>query len=347
MKSLSYTLPMKISTLALALFFLAANSQAQLLVANQKEHTAQLIDLATRQPVFTAGIDINGHEIAASPDGRFAYVPIYSNVGVGHPGTDGSTIHVIDLSTGRDVRIIDLGKPVRPHCIKFGPDGLLYVSAELDRAIYVLDPAKEKVIAKIPTGADQSHMFVISPDGTRAYTANVKPGSVSVLDLKNRSLIKVIPVAEEIQRISISPDGRHVYTHDQTKPRIAVIDTTTNEIEKWIDVPATVYSSAISADGKLLIGTSGKGQLFVVDLTIGKVSRVFAIAPGSGEVLLVATGVFEAGPNVGYAGTVYVSCAKAGVVEVLDTNKMELQEPIRLTPGADGLAWRSTPPRKI
>jgi YVTN family beta-propeller protein len=328
---------MKTTILTLAFFF-ATSAQAQLLVANQKEHTAQLVDLATRQPVFTVGVDINGHEIIASPDGRFAYVPIYSNVGVGHPGTDGATIHVIDLLLGRTTSIINLGKPVRPHCIKFGPDGLLYVSAELDRAIYVLDPAQAKVIAQIPTGADQSHMFVISPDGTRAYTANVKPGSVSVVDLKNRSLIKVIPVSEEVQRISISPDGRYVYTHDQTKPRIAVIDTGKNEIEKWLDVPATVYSSAITPDGKLLIGTSGQGQLFVVDLTTGKLAHNLAIPPGLGEVLIVVEGTLISGPNIMHMGKAYVSSAKSGVIEVLNLSTMELQEPIRLTPGADGLA---------
>jgi YVTN family beta-propeller protein len=337
---------MKVAILALALSFLAANSQAQLLVANQKDHTAQLIDLTTKKPIFTVGVDINGHEIVVSPDGRLAYVPVYGNSGVGRPGTDGATIHVIDLVAGRTTSIIDLGKPVRPHCAKFGPDGLLYVSAELAQAIYVIDPAQGKVIAQIPTGAEESHMFVISPDGTRIYTSNVQPGGVSVLDVKNRSLIKVIPVAEVIQRISISRDGRYVYTHDQTKPRIAAIDTSKNEIEKWLDVPATVYSSAIAPDGKLLVGTSGQGQLFVVDLTTGKVSRIFAVAPGSGEVLLVATGVSGAGSNVGYTGTVFVSCPKAGEVEVLNMGKMELEEAIHLTPGADGLAWAPWPAPK-
>jgi YVTN family beta-propeller protein len=333
---------MKTTILTLGFFF-ATSAQAQLLVANQKEHTAQLIDLKTRQPVFTVGVDINGHEIIASPDGRFAYVPIYSNVGVGHPGTDGATIQVIDLLVGRTTNIINLGKPVRPHCIKFGPDGLLYVSAELDHALYVLDPAQAKVIAQIPTGADQSHMFVISPDGARAYTANVKPGSVSVLDLKNRSLIKVIPVADEVQRISISPDGRYVYTHDQTKPRIAVIDTSKNEIEKWLEVPATVYSSAITADGKLLIGTSGQGQLFVVGLATGTLSNTIAIRPGLGEILIVVGGTSKGSAIILNLGKAYVSSAKSGVVEVLNLVTMELEEPIRLTPGADGLAWCPVP----
>ena len=74
-----------------------------LFVANQFEHTALLIDLSNRKTIFTAGVDINGHEVAISPDRKFGYVPIYGNSGVGKPGTDGSTIEVVDLQTGRTI----------------------------------------------------------------------------------------------------------------------------------------------------------------------------------------------------------------------------------------------------
>ena len=75
-------------------------------------------------------------------------------------------------------------------------------SAELAQAIYVIDVTAKKIVGEVPTGAVESHMFVISPDGRRAYTSNVHAGSVSVLDLEKRSLITVIPVAKIVQRIS-------------------------------------------------------------------------------------------------------------------------------------------------
>src|SRR4029077_3414049 len=153
-----------------------------------------------------------------------------------------------------------------PHCAKFGPDGMLYVSAELADAIYVVDAATGKLLGEVPTGAAESHMFVLSPDGHRAYTSNVGPGSVSVLDLQKRSLITVIPIAKKVQRISISTDGRFVFTHDQDAPRIAVIDTVSNKLARWIDLPATVYSSTATSDGKLLLANAPSGKLFVIDL---------------------------------------------------------------------------------
>jgi DNA-binding beta-propeller fold protein YncE len=81
-----------------------------LFVANQMEHTVLLVDPSSKQVLATVGVDINGHEVAVSPDGRFGYVPIYGNTWVGKPGSNGSTIHVVDLRRGRTVAVIDLGK---------------------------------------------------------------------------------------------------------------------------------------------------------------------------------------------------------------------------------------------
>jgi DNA-binding beta-propeller fold protein YncE len=299
-----------------------------LFVANQKDHTALVLDADSRQVIGKAGVDINGHEVAVSPNHRLGYVPIYGDSGVGRPGTDGSTIHVIDLHTARTVKIIDLGKPVRPHCAKFGPDGLLYVSAELATAIYAVDPKTDKVVGEIPTGATESHMFVISPDGHRAYTSNVGPGSVSVLDLQKRTLITVIPVSETVQRISISADGRFVYTQDQKAPRIAVIDTATNKIARWITLPATVYSSTPTPDGKLLLANAPSGKLFVVDLSSEKVVGTYSIPEAIGEIAVDASSEHA-----------YVSCPQKGTIEVLDIRGGKLEAPAILTPGVDGLVW--------
>jgi YVTN family beta-propeller protein len=307
----------------------ASNDPAGFLfIANQGDHTALVVSVDSRQVVSKAGVDINGHEVAVAPNHRFGYVPIYGNSGVGRPGTDGSTIVVVDLRAGRAVKLIDLGKPVRPHCAKFAPDGLLYVSAELSNALYIIDPNLGKLVAEVPTGAPESHMFVLSPDGHRAYTANVGSGSVSVLDLQKRSLITVIPVAKRVQRISISTDGRHVYTHDQDSPRIAVIDTASNKLARWIDLPAIVYSSTPTPDGKLLLANAPTGKLFVIDLSSEKVTSAYDIPQAIGEIAVDAN-----------SQRAFVSCPQKGTIEILDIRRGKLESPIVLTQGVDGLEW--------
>jgi YVTN family beta-propeller protein len=302
--------------------------QGLLFVANQFEHTTLLIDLSTRKTIFTAGVDINGHEVTISPDGRFGYVPVYGNSGVGKPGTDGSTIQVVDLQAGRTTDIIDLPKAVRPHSAKFAPDGLLYVTAELANALYVVDVRTHKVVAEIPTGKPEAHMLAISSDGKRAYTANVSSGSISVLDLQNRSLVKVIPVADKIQRLSLSPDGHHLYTHDQDKPRIAVIDASSNVVSGWIGLPTTVYSSAVTPDGRRLIANSASGKLLIVDLATQEVSQYYDIPPAVGAIAISADGSYA-----------YITCPQAGTIEVINLRDNVVEKPIILTKGVDGIAW--------
>ncbi len=299
-----------------------------LVVANQKEHTVLVVDPDERRELAKVVVGVNGHEVMASKDARFAYVPIYGNSGVGRPGTDGSTIDVVDLQERKLTATIDLGKPLRPHRAEWGPDGLLYVTAELANAVDVVDPKTRKVVAEIPTGQKESHMLVISPDGRRGYTANVGAGSVSVLDLTKRGLITTISVAKVVQRISMSADGRRVFTHDQDAPRIAVIDTSTDKIVDWIALPTPVYASEPTPDGHWLLALTRNSALYVIDLQSLKVVRTLKISNGASEILIRPGG-----------DVAYISGTGAGKIDVLNLHSWELERPIELTPGVDGLAW--------
>ena len=147
-----------------------------LLVAKKGDHSLGIIDpTAGRQIATVAEEGVTGHEVAASPDGKRAFVPIYGNAGVGKPGTDGRLLRVIDLATRQVVGTVDFGKGVRPHCAVFGPrNGLLYVTTELDNSVTVIDPQTLKVVGTIPTGQPESHMLAITRDGRRGYTSNCR-----------------------------------------------------------------------------------------------------------------------------------------------------------------------------
>jgi YVTN family beta-propeller protein len=305
-------------------------SRGLLVVANQFEHTALLVDPETRREVAKIVVGVNGHEVAVSKDGHFAYVPIYGNSGVGKPGTDGGSIDVVDIHERKLAYTIDLGKPLRPHEPRIAPDGQLYVTAELSQSLDAIDPVSRKVVAENPTGQPESHMFVITPDGARAYTANVHAGTVSVVDLVHHSVITTIPVSKTVQRIAIQPDGRYVFTHDQEAPRIAVIDTSSNKVSGWIDLPESAYSSEPTPDGAWLVAAGLKGHIFVIDLHSRKLAKTFDAPTALGKVLVRPAG-----------GVAYISFLTAGKIEVLDLKSWQLQPSIDLTPGVDGMAWAS------
>ena len=305
-------------------------SNGQLLVANKGDQTLGLIEpTAGRQVATVAEGGETGHEVAASPDGKRALVPIYGNSGVGMPGTDGSTIAVIDLGEHKLIHTFDFGHGVRPHCAVFGPkDGLLYVTTELEKSVTVIDPQTFKLLGSVPTGQAESHMLAISPNGRTGYTANVGPGTVSVLDLLGRKTLTVISVAGHVQRISLSPDGHWVFTSDTEKPRLAVIDTATNKVDRWIDLPGTGYGTAPTPDGKwLLAAIPSTNEVAVVNVATMRVVRTIKVPPSPQEVLVRPDG-----------GVAYVSCSASHQIAAIQINDWSVKQ-IEAGRGADGLAW--------
>jgi YVTN family beta-propeller protein len=308
-----------------------AHAGGFLLVANKGDQTMGIIDPAAGQQLATVAEDgVTGHELVASPDGKFAYVPIYGNAGVGSPGTDGSLLRVINVATRQITGTVDFGKGVRPHCAVIGPkNGLLYVTTELDQSITVIDPATLKIVDSIPTGQPESHMLAIAHDGHRGYTANVAPGTVSVLDLDAKKLLTVIPVCKVTQRISISTDDRWVFTSDQQAPRLAVIDTAKNAVDRWIPMPGTGYGSAVTPDGKwLVIALPHVNKVAVIDLREMKVAHTLDTPRAPQETLVRPDGA-EA----------YVSCDASKKVGVIDTQDWTVRTLISAGPVVDGLAW--------
>ncbi|HWB86104.1 MAG TPA: cytochrome D1 domain-containing protein [Bryobacteraceae bacterium] len=309
----------------------SGSGKGLLLVANKGDRAMGIIDPESGTQVAEVAEGGNtGHELTASPDGHFAYVPIYGNSGVGRPGTDGSNMVVIDIAARKVVGNVDFGHGVRPHRPLFGPkDGLLYVSTELNRSLTVLDPATLKIVGSVPTGQDQSHMFVISSDGSRGYTANVGPGTVSVLDMKARKTLAVIPISRETQRISLSVDDKLVFTSDQTKPQLAVIDTATNKIKTWVPLPGNGYGTAPTRDGRwLLVAVPQANKVSVIDLGTMKVARNIDVPAAPQEVLVR--------PDSRVA---YVSCNTTGKIAAINLSDWKVDKLITAGKGADGLAW--------
>ncbi len=305
-------------------------SAGTLLVTNKGDKTLSLIDPVTDKVVVNIPEEgETGHEVATSPDGKLAYVPIYGNSGVGKPGTDGQIVQVIDLAQRKIVGAVDFGKGIRPHCpIYSAKTGVLYVTTELENSVSIIDPATLKIVGSIPTGHPESHMLCVTRDGQRGYTANVASGTVSVLDLVEKKLVTTIPISGMTQRISLSVDERWVFTADQKKPQLAVIDTKTNEVANWIPLTDFGYGTAATPDGKSLLVCVGLTDVAVVDLQTMKVVKSLEVPHAPQEILIRPDGA-EA----------YVSCDASAKVAVIDLKEMKVKTLIDAGKKADGLAW--------
>ena len=312
----------------------AAQPAAVLLAANEKEGTLSIIDPERDRLIVKVDEGgFAGHEVASSPDGRFAYVPIYGDANAGTPGTDGREVVKIDLASKRVVSRYTFDHGVRPHAAVLNPhDNLLYVTTELDRTVSIIDPRTMTLAGHIPTGQTLSHMLVISHDGRFGYTSNIASGSVSVLDLKARKMLEAVPVSAKIQRIAISTDDRMIFTADQTKPRIAVIDTVTRKVTSWIPLPAVGMGLTTTADGRwLLVAIEPTSELAVVDLKTLAVTKTIRLPQYPHETVLSADGQ-----------TAYVSCSVAGQVVAIRTKDWKVIRPVESGSFVDGLSWAQT-----
>src|SRR3989442_2195580 len=84
--------------------------QGALLVLNKSESTLAIIDPATLKVVGRVPTGEAPHEVAASADGRLAFVANY-----GTADRPGNTISVIDIAAGKELKRVDLRPLIRPH----------------------------------------------------------------------------------------------------------------------------------------------------------------------------------------------------------------------------------------
>lgn len=306
------------------------SGRGTLLIVNKADQTLGIVDPAAGKEVATVKLSgFTGHEVAASPDGKLAYVPIYGDSGVGAPGSNGDSVDVINIAERKIVHIIKMPSAVRPHCAIYAPDGMLLVSSELTDSVDIINPKTNEVVGSIPTRQKESHMIALTTNGERGYTANVGAGTVTALDISGRRAIAVIPVARAVQRISVSQDGRWAFTTDQSKPRLAVIDTRTNKVSQWVPLPGIGFGSRATLDGKYeMVTIPNKNLIAVINLRTMKVVHSVEVPAAPQEIVLNPDGKLA-----------YVSCDKTRQIAVLNLDDWKVDKLIQAGRNCDGMAW--------
>ena len=116
-------------------------------------------------------------------------------------------IYIIDTVARRVAGVINVAPYWAPHGIQIDQKGLLYVTAETDRKLLVVDPKERRVVAAIDTEGT-GHWIAMLPDASKMYVANKndKP-YVSVIDLKSRAIVARVPTPNGCRALRPHPMG--------------------------------------------------------------------------------------------------------------------------------------------
>jgi len=207
---------------------------------------------------------IKAHELAISPDHKFAYASVYGDGVYGNNPHPGHTIAVIDLASQKMVGSIDLAPNIAPHGIQVDAAGKLYVTCDLSHKVLIIDPQKRSIEASIETEGT-GHWIAILPDASKLYVAQKddKP-FISVIDLKSRKVVGKVPMPNGTEGIVASPDGKTVLAADHAEPYVAVISPATDTVVDRIQVRGVekgMYKIFYSPDGKTVLTCVTNGQV--------------------------------------------------------------------------------------
>jgi len=245
-----------------------------------------LFDAATDRQICQVKMDVAPHEAAFTRDGQLLIVPIYSSANIGQPGPDGHAINFMRTSDCAIEHVLDTGAIKRPHFAETGASGLVYVTAEQDQAILIVDPVQRAIVGQLPTGSRNTHFFALTHDEQRIFTSNVGDRTLSVIDVPGRRLLATVEIDGAPFVSRFSPDGRYLYNMGMEPDaqlagiRVWKIDLATRRVVAQSSAKLGVGTGGIQVNpvNGLLYLTAYSGQVSVLDPGTLRLVRQFAAA---------------------------------------------------------------------
>jgi DNA-binding beta-propeller fold protein YncE len=323
-----------------------AVAAGRLLVLSKGALTLSVVDPMTLRVIGKAPSGPDPHEVAATSDGRIAYI---SNYGAGRGGYH--TLTVVDLVNFTAKPPIDLGPLRGPHGM-FEAGGKIYFTAEVAKSIGRVDPITNKVDWAIGTGQDISHMVVVAPDLKRLFTVNVQSASASIIERAvgragrfapaadddwTITSVKVGEPADDFEGFDVSPDGRELWAASP-RGKIAIVDLANRKLTQALELPVVIGANRLkfTPDGKRVLvsklsaSAAATGHIIVFDAASRAELKRIDAGGGVGGMVMQPDGARAFGSS------------RTGLV-VIDLKTLEVVGRIDVGPNPDGVAWTSRP----
>src|SRR5487761_1902513 len=315
-------------TISLFLLTLGLANADSLLVLSKGDLTLAIVDPSTLKVAARMPSGPDPHEVAASSDGKTAYI---SNYGSGAY----NTITVVDLIAHKTTGTIDLGALRGPHGLMF-VGGKLWFTAEGAKIVGSYDPATNKVDTVIGTGQGRTHMVYTFEDSKRLITSNVSSATMTIIDKTaggrgggdwNETNVAVGPGAEGFD---VAPGGKELWAANAGDGTISILDLTAKKVTATLN--ADVKSAnrlKITPDGKLaLISMLNNGDLAVFDVSTRKLVKRIPIGHGAAGIEIQPDG-----------SRAFVACTPDSYVVTIDLKSLTNTGKFDAGKNPDGMAW--------
>ncbi|HZW05563.1 MAG TPA: YncE family protein [Phycisphaerales bacterium] len=250
------------------------------LVSTRGDNAVRLFS-ADLKEIARLDAGLGAHELAVSPNGRWALGSAYGGPGQGHQPADNRLV-VLDLKTGAIHKTITFPDHKRPNDIAFLPGaGVAIVTLEMPPALARVD-AEAGTFAILPVAAKANHMMALSPDGAAAYIAHVMPGSVTIMNLADGKELATISTPPGAEGIACAPNGKSVWVACNRADKLIVIDADARAVKQTIDLPGFPFRVRISPDGKTVaVSLPKSGELALIDPAKPAEPRRIVLSPHS------------------------------------------------------------------
>ena len=243
---------------AFLLFAATLAAQSPILLVLEKGSSALGYYTFEGQRVGEVKVGLHPHEMAVSPDGKFAYITDNGVMRIEIAGKGGNTVSIVDVPGRRRVNTIKLDQYFRPHGIDLDPTtNRLAITVENPDQFLLLDIRDRRILRAYDTKGKTPHMVRFGPTkggAQYAYVSNSGSGTLSVVQLATGGEMKVLPSGDRPEGSVLSTDHSELYVCNRESGTITIYDTTRHaqvgEIKTGGKGPVRVD---VTPDGRYLV----------------------------------------------------------------------------------------------
>ena len=295
-----------------------------LAVSAEGNRAVALVDPGTGRPFAYAGVGWAPRALVSAPDGRAVYVANSAGDRYGM-----GSISVISIADRREVDRIELSPHGSLRGLAMTRTGtFLYVASELGRCVLELNLLSRVVdrVFTLPRGIPAQ--LALDNTETRLFVTDPETSTLWAIDLTGGRFSEA-RVGRGPLGLAISPDGLTVWVTNRDDGTISLVDPVTLAGQGTLIAGRIPVAVAFTRDGqKALVVVTGESAVAVFGATSRARLQAIAVA-GYPSAIAVSTSSDRA----------FITSARDGVVQQLDTQTMQLIGSVIVGREPMGVAW--------